>query len=119
MKGFLAALSLVVLAAGVVIAGPGGAKSPSYKKEIRPLLGRHCVSCHGGGAQLGGLRLDSPTHIKKGGVSGAVVLPGNAKRSPLVGRMKGKGPQMPPEEKVPHIEISKVEAWIDTGAKYD
>ena len=33
--------------------------NPGFEKEIRPLLEKHCFSCHGPEKQKGDLRLDS------------------------------------------------------------
>lgn len=42
---------------------------PSYSKQIEPLLGRSCVSCHSAGSRAAGLVLDSPQAIASTAVS--------------------------------------------------
>src|SRR6188768_205235 len=56
-----------------------------FTTKIRPLLSRHCYSCHSQKAikVKGGLRLDSRQGILKGGESGAVIVPGKPEESPL------------------------------------
>jgi hypothetical protein len=46
-----------------------------FEKKVRPVLAEHCYSCHSTGAkkEKGGLRLDTPDAIRKGGESGPVV----------------------------------------------
>src|SRR5262245_12241525 len=46
-----------------------------FEKKVRPVLAEHCSSCHSPGPkkEKGGLRLDTPDAIRKGGNSGPVV----------------------------------------------
>ena len=46
---------------------------PDFERDIRPILVRHCVSCHGGEKQESGLRLDSPAGIRRGGDGGSAA----------------------------------------------
>ena len=56
-----------------------------FENEIRPLLVKHCFKCHGADESKGGLRLDSPTLVLKGGHSGeAALVPGDPESSLLV-----------------------------------
>ena len=53
-----------------------------FARDIRPLLERHCVECHGPKKQKGELRLDVRASALKGGHDGpAVVAPGNSAAS--------------------------------------
>ncbi|MEM0896503.1 MAG: c-type cytochrome domain-containing protein [Verrucomicrobiota bacterium] len=59
-------------------------KDPSgelYKKIISALFTNRCNDCHGPEKQKGGLRLDTPEWIRKGGDSGPVLVAGNPDRS--------------------------------------
>jgi hypothetical protein len=51
----------------------GNAAEPDFERDIRPILARHCVACHGSDKQESGLRLDSPAGIRRGGDGGQVV----------------------------------------------
>ena len=62
-------------------------RAPVYPTLVRPVLQRHCVSCHAAGAPRGGLVLDTPEAILKGGDHGPVVAPGRALASELVRRI--------------------------------
>ena len=95
------------------------AEPPDYSKQVKPLLTRHCVSCHGAEKHRGGLRLDLGSTIRAGGDSGVVVTPGKSADSLLikaisgvegVARMPPKGPRLAAEE------IALLRAWIDAGA---
>jgi uncharacterized membrane protein len=94
---------------------------PAYATHIAPVLGARCVSCHGPDAQKGGLRLDSPGSIARGGSSGAALVPGDPEGSLLLARMLlplEHEDHMPPISKTQpgSGEIDLIEAWIRAGA---
>ena len=60
-----------------------------FEKKIRPILVAHCYSCHSAQALKtktlrGSLQLDNRAALRKGGDSGAVIVPGKPKESLLV-----------------------------------
>jgi hypothetical protein len=61
-----------------------GQKDVTFDKDILPLFKASCVRCHGGQKPKGGLRLDSPAAVLKGGREGKMVVPGDSKKSLLV-----------------------------------
>jgi hypothetical protein len=69
-----------------------------YLHDIKPVLAKHCYSCHGAAKQKGGLRLDTAALALKGGNSGPVILPGKAANSLIVHALMGKNDDklMPP-----------------------
>lgn len=99
------------------------AKSPAnkkqnhfFEKEIRPLLIKHCLECHGEKKQKGELRLDSLKAMLQGGESGATIVPGKANESMLVEAINYESFEMPPEKKLADKEIAALTHWINTGA---
>ena len=66
---------------------PARQRAPVYPTLVQPVMQRHCVSCHATGAPRGGLVLDTPDGILKGGDHGPVVTPGRALASELVRRV--------------------------------
>ena len=62
-----------------------------YLRSIKPLLTRHCVSCHGAEKPRGGLRLDTAAAARKGGKEGPAIVPGKAEESPLLAPCWAKG----------------------------
>src|SRR5258707_5547584 len=93
--------SLVVLALLVVptslMRSQQAAKTVDFDADIRPILAKNCQGCHQGGAAPADLRLDSPTGVLTGSISGKVVVPGKASESLLVKRITDKtGVTMPP-----------------------
>jgi mono/diheme cytochrome c family protein len=90
-----------------------------YLHDVKPLLTRHCVGCHGPQKQRSGLRLDTAAAILKGGNSGPAIVPGNSGKSRLIQAVTGAGDvaAMPPRgPRLAAAEIALVCAWIDAGA---
>ncbi|MBL9126502.1 MAG: DUF1549 domain-containing protein, partial [Verrucomicrobiales bacterium] len=112
---------LAVLA--VILGWTLGSAVPSradYLRDVKPVLTRHCVPCHGADQLKGGLRLDTAAGARKGGDSGPAVVPGNAAASALIRAIEGTHASVPrmPYKKTP-LESSEVEPlrrWIDAGA---
>jgi hypothetical protein len=91
-----------------------------YTRDIKPILEKHCCSCHGTTRSSGGLRLDTAASIKKGGIGGPVVIPGDSTRSPLIAAVtasEGEPPRMPARgEPLTAAAIEHLRSWIDDGA---
>src|SRR5262249_50274202 len=60
---------------------PASAKTIDFTRDVRPILARSCLGCHGVEKQRGGLRLDSAAEAHKGGNTGPVLKPGDATAS--------------------------------------
>src|SRR5258705_11762662 len=99
------------------IAG-GADHGGAFARDVQPILRARCTRCHGAEQQRSQLRLDSRTGALRGGMSGAVVLPGDSRGSALVQRITGVlQPSMPFEgSPLPAEEIARIQAWIDAGA---
>jgi uncharacterized membrane protein len=112
-------------AAAPVHAGPGSADPANtayYAVHVAPLLARSCVSCHRPAKHKGGLRMDSYAQLMRGGSDGTVVVPGNAKASDILRRLRlpaSDDDSMPSDGDKPLTpeEIQMVERWITAGAK--
>ncbi|MBX2815103.1 MAG: DUF1549 domain-containing protein [Saprospiraceae bacterium] len=95
----------------------------SYNANIRPILNKNCLACHGGIKQSGGFSLlfeeDAylPTSSGK-----AAIIRGDAKNSELVKRLHHEDPElrMPFDgHPLSAQEINLIEKWIDQGAKWE
>ena len=109
---------LLVLA--LPAAGEGAAVRPEseerFQREIRPILSRNCLACHGGDSRQSGLVLESVADILRGGaLSGPAVLVGQSGASPLIQYLKGeKEPRMPlTGSPLPEADIAAISQWID------
>ncbi|MBN7813367.1 hypothetical protein J0A68_20600 [Algoriphagus sp. H41] len=93
-----------------------------FPHVIRPILEQKCVSCHRQGKLKGGLSLESPESILRGGESGPVVSsPG--KENELIRRIHLKESDeevMPPKGKkqLTKEEMALLEAWISSGGDF-
>src|SRR5271169_4149081 len=65
---------------------PDRAGSDFFETKVRPVLVEHCYACHSSQAKKlkGGLLLDTIEGMRKGGKSGAAVVPGKPEESLLV-----------------------------------
>ncbi|MEO8497114.1 MAG: DUF1549 domain-containing protein, partial [Planctomycetota bacterium] len=89
-----------------------------FEKKIRPVLVERCYKCHSkqGESVKGGLLLDSRDASRRGGESGAAVVPGDADESLLLSALRYESFEMPPDGKLPATVIADFETWIKTGA---
>ncbi|MCB9383066.1 MAG: DUF1553 domain-containing protein [Bryobacterales bacterium] len=102
-----------------LLAAPLAAASDAeyFESNVRPLLAKHCYSCHTQ-TGLGGLRVDSREALLKGGGRGAAVEPRAPERSWLITAVRYEDEQlkMPPSGKLSDEEIEALTRWIDDGA---
>lgn len=89
-----------------------------FETRIRPVLVRHCYECHSSAAAevKGGLLVDFRDGLRKGGDSGAAVVPGNPDGSLLLSALRHESFEMPPAGKLPDDVVSDFETWIRSGA---
>ncbi|HEY1380580.1 MAG TPA: DUF1549 domain-containing protein, partial [Gemmataceae bacterium] len=102
---------------------PAAAGAVEFATQVRPILEKNCLKCHGPEKQKGGLRLDSHAALLAGGNSGPAVVPGpKAAESRLLKAVAGLDPdlKMPPDGKTPltAAEVGTLRAWVEQGAKW-
>ena len=92
-----------------------------FASEIRPLLGKHCVACHGPdeAKRKADLRLD----LESGLLNPEVIKRGKPDESELMHRLTTTDPDevMPPPDKgtpVPAADVEKIRKWIAQGAPF-
>ena len=106
-------------------AGPALHAAPAakvdYARDIRPILARHCASCHGFDekARKAGLRLDLPAEALKA----KAIVPGDADASPLVERIEStdRSLQMPPPSAKNPLSAEQkrlLRLWVQQGAAH-
>ena len=115
-------IPLAVVAAafgGSLAAAQEPAHDLEYNRDVRPVLARACIACHGPseGTRQADLRLDTEAFIDR------VVVPGDADASPLFQRLTTgdqvmKMPPVASGRSLTDEQIDLVRRWIDGGAAY-
>lgn len=99
---------------------PTHATTVDYRRDVEPLFKARCYACHGQGARLGGLAMDTHSGLFAGGQSGPVVVPGDPDKSLLIKLVSGGDPARTMPARGPRLtapEIGVLRAWIASGAK--
>lgn len=100
------------------------AQALAYQDVVEPILAEKCYQCHNDKKQKGGLRMDTPEFLQKGGENGAIMLAGNVEKSKLCEYLslpEGDDMHMPPKGKPQPSpqEIALIEWWVKQGAPFD
>ncbi len=100
---------------------PASAKGKElFDKQIQPALVKYCYECHSknGKSIEGGLELDSPSGMARGGDNGPMLTPHQVDKSSLIRMLRHEEDvsAMPPEEKLSDEEIAMFVEWIRLGA---
>lgn len=101
---------------------PVAAVKVSYAREIKPLLARYCVECHGTTEPEGGYQVGSVAELLKSGKkNGRGIISGKPDESPVVRYIRGElKPQMPKGNPPVSAEgLHLLRQWISAGAKDD
>jgi len=118
---------LAVLFGLLAFAAPSTAAEPDFNREVRPILAKHCLKCHGPDdhARQGELRVDVRESALKPAESGAkAIVPGKPQESELLVRVRSSDEdvRMPPphtNDMLTASEIDLLERWIAAGARYE
>ena len=86
-----AALLLLALAPPAAAAGLSPEDEAFFESRIRPVLAEHCYRCHSAreGKAKGGLQLDTREALRRGGDSGATLVPGDPAKGLLLQTPEG------------------------------
>ncbi len=100
-------------------------ESVDFARDIRPLLSKHCLSCHGRdpASRKAGLRLDIADQVFKKRGRHSIVIPYRSTDSELFRRVSSNDSEyrMPPPstgDPLTEHEIAQIRHWIDQGAKW-
>lgn len=119
---FVLLLSLLV---GISLIGFfffGPDKEVDYSTEIKPILNKHCITCHGGVKKNGGFSIlfeEEAFALNESGLP--AIVPGSPNSSELIKRLTHSDPEL----RMPHQrtalleeEIDLLKTWIRQGAKW-
>ncbi|MBL8865008.1 MAG: hypothetical protein JNK93_05555 [Planctomycetia bacterium] len=107
----------------LLLVSNSAAADPTYWADVRPILRKHCTVCHNERKLdepdvSGGLALNTPELIKKGGKV-PVLKVGKPDESLLITLLKSKDPkrQMPLDaDPLEAEQIAILRKWVETGA---
>ena len=116
----IAALAVALALPAPAPAAPPAGSAEFFETNVRPVLIRHCSSCHAGGKRKGGLSLESRDALLAGGDTGPAIVPGKPGESRLIAavRYADADLQMPPKGKLPDAEVADLTAWVKAGAPW-
>lgn len=97
-----------------------------FYRDVYPVLKANCISCHNKTTTKGGLNMESPELMKKGGETGPGAVAGKSADSLVVQAAAHQDPDlvMPPKNNKSGAvnltagEIDLLKTWIDQGAKH-
>ncbi len=117
--GLTAQISLAHTPVSKTSVAPISTESDLFTREVKPLLQKYCVGCHGVDMRLSGLDFRSRATALHGGNRGAALIAGSAEKSLLYKLITGqRAPAMPPSHKLTDSEIQSFKRWIDSGASW-
>jgi mono/diheme cytochrome c family protein len=99
------------------------AQRVDFNRDIRPIFNSHCMACHGGVKQAGGVSFSYRDQVVGNGKSGRpIVMPGNPRASALIARVTSSDPEvrMPLHgQPLQPAEIALLRRWIAQGAPWE
>ena len=87
-----------------------------FKEQVRPVLVKHCLDCHGGKATKGDFDLSDRKPLIESG-----TIEGGSKACQLIALLThAEEPHMPRKApRLPDADIARIGRWVDLGAPYD
>lgn len=116
---------IAVVAGLFLIAGCSTEPDVSYQADVKPVIDKHCKSCHtpgGQGLEVSGLSLESYDDLMKGTKFGPIVIAGDSMSSALNILVEGRADEsirMPHEgsSTLTEEEVQTLKLWVDQGAQ--
>ena len=114
--------NLLAIVAILILSQSCQEKKIDFNAQVRPILNKNCISCHGGVKQSGGFGLifrENALEETKNGKIG--IVPGHPEKSEMIARINHKNPEMRmPQERDPlkREEIDILTRWIEQGAEW-
>ncbi|MDR7131735.1 hypothetical protein J2X69_004100 [Algoriphagus sp. 4150] len=113
-------LAIILAIGGVMIFGQE--KEVDFSSQIKPILNKNCISCHGGVKKSGGFSVLFEEEALENTDSGhPAIIPGDPNGSELIKRLTSSDPEVRmPYERTPlsKEEIDLLKTWIKQGAKW-
>lgn len=118
-----AGVLIIAISSFFWLSGSIGSSSVDYNTEVKPILNKHCMGCHGGVKKAGDVSFLFEHEMLEPGKSGKIpVVRGDADASEMIRRILSDDP----DEKMPkngtplkEEEIDILKKWINQGAKWE
>ena len=115
----LAAMIAVILSVFFVLRPT---EKVDFSNHVKPILNKHCISCHGGVKKNGGFSVLFEAEAMGVTESGhPAIIPGNARKSEFIKRLQHSDPEMRMPYQKPPLSAEEIETltlWVDQGAKW-
>src|SRR6266851_7218810 len=98
-----------------------GAEDPSYVRDVRPILDKHCTSCHQPASKQSDLDLTTYATFQAGGKRGPAFVAGSPEQSLVMQFITAAlKPSMPfGQTPLAADDVSTIRDWIESGARDD
>lgn len=93
-----------------------------FVDDVKPILSKSCLNCHGKGRVKGGFRVDDRDALLAGGHSGPAIVPGKSAESLLIQLVAGLDPDNVMPQKGTRLtaeQVGLLRGWIDQGASWE
>ena len=118
-----AGVLIIAISSFFWLSGSIGSSSVDYNTEVKPILNKHCMGCHGGVKKAGDVSFLFEHEMLEPGKSGKIpVVRGDEDASEMIRRILSDDP----DEKMPkngtplkEEEIDILKKWINQGAKWE
>lgn len=114
------ALAVLVLAVGFFTVH--NSEDVDFSSDVKPILNKHCISCHGGVKKNGELSFLFEEEAFANAKSGEpAIIRGDAEHSNMIKRLTEEDPELRMPYNAPKLDDSEIEIlrkWVDQGAKW-
>lgn len=114
-------MTLARLLFAATLLAPAAARAddaaPTFDADVKPILKKHCTTCHNAERPRGDLDLTTFSGMMAGGITGKAATAKKPEASPLYTMSAHlEDPKMPPNKpKIPQREIDTIRKWIEGG----
>src|SRR5262245_1861977 len=114
-------MRLVMCATGLIAVLLFGAGEPSYVRDVRPILDKHCTNCHQPASKQSDLDLTTYTTFQAGGKRRPAFVGGSPEQSLVMQFITASAmPAMPlGQPPLAADDVSTLREWIRSGATDD
>lgn len=114
--------AIIATVISILVTACHSRKRTDFSTEVKPILNKHCISCHGGVKQNGGFSVlfrEEALGVTKSGKP--AIIPGHPEKSEFIRRLTCKDPKerMPQKgEQLTAAEVEVLTNWVKEGAEW-